>query len=286
MNPDNSTVRLRRILVPLDASAHSRAALEAAIELAEAIGAEISGLYVEDSDLLELCRYPFAREVGMFPAGCRRLETAELERDFRIQADTIRRMMAMLAEKRAIHWSLSVRRGRVAAEILALAASSDLIVMGRMGHSMAGTRHLGSTVRRLIEQGRGMALLLKEGLQLKAPVLTLYTGSTLSRRAVEMAGRLARAAGGAMEVLIPASSGAEWETLRHAVLSTAAADPDMEGVRIAFRRIRANVAAALVTVLAAEYRQPIVLPVDAIDGDAEAIRDLLDRVHNPVLLVR
>ncbi len=285
MNPDNSTLRLRRILVPLDASAHSRAALEAAIQLAEAMGAEISGLYVEDTDLLELCRYPFAREIGMFPAGCRRLETIDLERDFRVQAETIHRMMAMLAEKSAIHWSFMVRRGRVATEILSLATSTDLIVMGRMGRSMAGAP-LGSTASRLIENGRGMALLLKEGLRLRAPVLTLYTGSALSRRAVEMAGRLARAAGGAMEVLIPASDSAQWESLRDAVLSATAADPDMEGVRIVFRRIQTNVAAALVTILLAEYRQPIVLPVDAIDGDAEAIRRLLNRIDNPVLLVQ
>lgn len=285
MNPDNSTVRLRRILVPMDASAHSRAALEAAVQLAEAIGAEISGLYVEDADLLEVCRYPFAREIGMFPAGCRRLETSDLERDFRIQAETLRRTVAMLAEKRAIHWSFIVRRGRVAAEILSLATSSDLIVMGRTGRSMAGAS-LGSTASRLIEHGRGMALLLKEGLRLRDPVLTLYTGSALSKRAVEMAGRLARATGGSMEVLIPASTDPEWETLRDNVLAAAAADADMEGVRIAFRRIQTNVAAALVTILLAEYRQPVVLPVDAMDGDAETIRRLLARIENPVLLVQ
>jgi nucleotide-binding universal stress UspA family protein len=285
VNPDNSTVSLRRILVPLDASAHSRAALEAAIQLAEAIGAEISGLYVEDADLLEVCRYPFAREIGMFPAESRRLESADLERDFRIQAERIRRMMALLTENRAIHWSLTVRRGQVAREILALATSADLVVMGRLGCSMSGGR-LGSTVNRLIEAGRGMALLLKEGLRLHAPVITVYTGSALSKRAGEMARRLAQAAGGTMEVLIPASGDAEFEILREEVLSAAAADPDMEGMRIAFRRIRTDVAAALINVLRAEYRQPVVLPVDAIDGDAETVQSLLGRIDNPVLLVQ
>jgi 5-methylcytosine-specific restriction endonuclease McrBC GTP-binding regulatory subunit McrB len=60
----------------------------------------------------------------------------------------------------------------------------------------------------------------------------------------------------------------------------------MEGVHIAFRRIQTNVAAALVTILLAEYRQPVVLPVDAMDGDAETIRRLLARIENPVLLVQ
>jgi nucleotide-binding universal stress UspA family protein len=285
VNPNHSTVDLRRILVPLDASAHSRAALEAAIQLAEAIGAEISGLYVEDTDLLEVCRYPFAREIGMFPAVCRRLEITDLERDFRIQAETIRRMMAMLAEKKAIHWSFMVRRGRVATEILSLATSTDLIVMGRVGCSMTGNR-LGSTVSRLIEHGHGMALLLKEGLHLYAAVITVFTGSILSKRAVEMAGRLARVAGGTMEVLIPAAGDPEFKILRDAALSVAAAIVEKGDIRIAFRHIRTDVATALITALRAEYRQTMVLPVDAIDGDAQTIQHLLDRFENPVLLIQ
>jgi hypothetical protein len=46
------------------------------------------------------------------------------------------------------------------------------------------------------------------------------------------------------------------------------------------------VAPALVTVLRAEYRQPLVLPVDTIDGEAEAIQRLINRIDNPILLVR
>ncbi len=285
MNPESKTIALRRILVPLDASAHSRAALEAAIQLAVAIGAEISGLYVEDTDLLELCRYPFAREIAMFPAPSRRLESDALERDFRIQAEKIRRMMALLTQNAPVNWSLTVRRGRVATEILALAPSADLVVLGRLGRSMTGAR-LGSTVSRLIEAGRGMALILKEGLRLFSPVITVYTGSRLSQQAVAMAFRLARAAEGSVEVLIPAAAEPEFEKLRDQVLALAEAQPDMERMRVAFRRIRTNVADALVRALQAEYRQPIVLPVDAIDGEAEAVQKLINRIDNPVLLVQ
>jgi hypothetical protein len=120
-----------------------------------------------------------------------------------------------MAEKRAIDWSFNVRRGRVATEILSLATSTDLIVMGRMGRSMTGDR-LDSTASRLIEHGRGMALLLNEGLRLYTSVIMLLKGSILSKRAVEMAGLVVWAAGGAMGVLIPAPNEAEFKTLRDA----------------------------------------------------------------------
>ncbi len=285
MSPGNRVVRLRRILVPLDTSAHSRAALEAAAHLAGAIGAELSGLYVEDADLLEICRYPFAREIGMLPARSRRLESDALERDFRIQAEQIRRMMALLARDTEISWSLNVRRGRVATEILEQAPSADLVVLGRTGRSLTGTR-IGSTVRRLIEQGRAMTLILKEGIRLRAPVITVYNGSALSRHAVQIAGRIALAVGGEMEVLIPARTEDEFEERRNEILADAEADSRFQGQTLRFRRIRTNVAAALVTVLSAEYRQPIVLPVDTINGDAELIERLLHRIDNPVLLVQ
>ncbi|MFP4531131.1 MAG: universal stress protein [Desulfobacterales bacterium] len=285
MSPENKHIPLRRILVPLDASAHSRAALEAAAKLAASMGAELSGLYVEDAELLDLCRYPFAREVGLMPARTRQLESADLERDFRIQAEQIRRMLAMLADASDINWSLTVRRGRVLAEILDQAASADLTVLGRVGRKLSSAS-MGSTVRHLIEQSRGMTLILQAGFQLVSPVLTVYDGSEQSLRAVSIAISLARAAGGNMEILIPAQTEEEFSRLRDELLTAAEISPQTQGMKLRFRRIRTEVAPALVTVLRAEYRQPVVLPVDTIDGEAAAIQRLINRIDNPVLLVR
>jgi nucleotide-binding universal stress UspA family protein len=53
---------IRRILVALDASPHSFAALEAAAHLAAHLEAELFGLYVEDENLL--------RGADRFPVKC------------------------------------------------------------------------------------------------------------------------------------------------------------------------------------------------------------------------
>ena len=63
-----------RIVVALDASPNSVAALRAGAELASLLGVDLEGLFVEDIDLVRLCGLPYRQEVGSFncfraPAG-------------------------------------------------------------------------------------------------------------------------------------------------------------------------------------------------------------------------
>ena len=52
-----------RVLVAVDASAASLLALELAADLAAALRASLTGLYVEEEDLLHAAGLPFARRV-------------------------------------------------------------------------------------------------------------------------------------------------------------------------------------------------------------------------------
>ena len=52
MTEDRRHLAIRRILVALDTSPHSQAAMEAAIELAARFEAELAGMFVEDVNLL------------------------------------------------------------------------------------------------------------------------------------------------------------------------------------------------------------------------------------------
>ncbi len=72
----------QRILVALDASSDSRAAVEAAVNLAARFNAELTGIYVEDENLLRLADLPFVQEVGHFSATCRHINHVDLERQF------------------------------------------------------------------------------------------------------------------------------------------------------------------------------------------------------------
>ena len=63
MNESEPNLAIRRILIALDASTHSLAALHAAAEMAANMQAELIGLFVEDENLLHLAGLPFAQEV-------------------------------------------------------------------------------------------------------------------------------------------------------------------------------------------------------------------------------
>ncbi|NOZ29507.1 MAG: universal stress protein [Chloroflexi bacterium] len=182
---------IRRILVALDASPHSLAALEAAAELAARLEAELLGLFVEDINLLRLAGFPFAREVGSLSATPRPLDSQHIERELRAQADRARRAMARVAGRARVRWSFRVVRGQVASEVLAAASEADLVSLGKAGWSWTVRGEMGSTARWVFSQVRCHALLARQGGRLGAPMVVLYDGSPSAQRALETAASLA-----------------------------------------------------------------------------------------------
>jgi nucleotide-binding universal stress UspA family protein len=202
MNDRELEPTIRRILVALDASLHSRAALEAAFELAEALNAEIVGIFVEDVNLLRLAELPFAREVG-YPSGTDRpLDSLSMERELRIQAEQARQTLAGLAVRRQVRWSFRVVRGRVAAELLTAAQEADLLALGRASWASTRLVPLGATARMVVAQASGPVLLLQHGHAICQPVQLVYDGSPAARRALSTAAQLAVLAGGTLNVMV------------------------------------------------------------------------------------
>ena len=122
------TKRIRRVIVGLDPAAQSRALLEAAVELAGQMQAEILGLFVENQDLLHFAGLPFAREVGFESATRRALDIESMERSLRALAREARQALESAAEGTQVQWSFRVVRGAPAAELLAAAEESDLVI--------------------------------------------------------------------------------------------------------------------------------------------------------------
>ena len=84
----------RRILVGLDSSPASLAALHAALRLAVELDAEIDALYVEDANMLRFAGLPFTRIIDAWSAGPREVEPPDVERALRLQAQRVRRHLA------------------------------------------------------------------------------------------------------------------------------------------------------------------------------------------------
>jgi nucleotide-binding universal stress UspA family protein len=189
MNEIAPAPRSRHILVALDASPHSVAALRAAAELAALMEAELEGLFIEDINLLRLCGLPFGQEIGSYSGVARRLDNAGVERQLRALADTIHTVMARITAPSAVPWRFSVRRGPVVNELLNAAQEAALVSLGRAGHSHR--KSLGSTARALVEQSHSPLLLLSETSKLVYPLTAIYTGSPGTQRALRWLATLA-----------------------------------------------------------------------------------------------
>lgn len=148
-----------RVLVLIDGSRMSYAALEAAADIAGERGADILGVFVEELDLVRSAGYGFSREVGLVSGTSRPLDPGILEQRMRRLAAHARAALASAVKHRGGRAVLSVARGHVIDEVLALAGPEDLLVLGRAGwSSTAGTR-LGSTARGLVRRSPGQVLL-------------------------------------------------------------------------------------------------------------------------------
>lgn len=124
---------IRRILVALDASAASLAALESAAALAARFEAELLGLFVEDINLLRLAGLPFARELSYVQGLARRLEAPDVERAMRVRARLAQEAFARVVTRLSLRSSFRVVRGQVVAELLRAATQADLIALGTCG---------------------------------------------------------------------------------------------------------------------------------------------------------
>ena len=119
---------MRRIIVRQQARSPDESLLRAVAAVAARLDTEISGLFIEDIDLLNLAGMPFAAEV-CFPAATRRcMDVASTERSLRGLADRARRALESIAQEESLRTSFRVARGSPLAEMLAAAAESDVVI--------------------------------------------------------------------------------------------------------------------------------------------------------------
>jgi nucleotide-binding universal stress UspA family protein len=196
----------QRIVVALDSSPASRAALEAAGRLAARLHAELVGLFVEDVNLLRLAKLSLASHYSLSSGSDMRLDTPALESQFRALAERAREALETLAARLAVHVSFHVARGSVTTELLSATAEGDLLILGRAGHSLVRRERLGGTARSAAREAPGPVLLLPQGASLDGPVVVVQESRLGGRVALETAAALAQALGEELVVLAAARS--------------------------------------------------------------------------------
>lgn len=280
MSEQEDELTIRRILVALDASHHSLAALRAAVELASRLEAEVRGLFVEDVNLLRVAALPMARELQFPFNATARLNPARMERQLRAQAEQARQALASVCRKEQITWSFHVARGDVVSEVLEAAAEADLLSLGTASRPVLRRRRTGSTARAVATQTTRSVLLIPRDADLCRPVVVPHDGSPAVRRALTLAARLAEHLGGYLSVLVLADTTTASERLQSQIGDWTSG----QELVVRYRELPGTGVRTLIDGVRTEGTGTLVLSRAILPADE--IGMLLDEAECPVLLVR
>ncbi|MBP6469439.1 MAG: universal stress protein [Chloroflexi bacterium] len=274
-------MKIQRILVALDASPHSLAALEAAIDLAERLDAELQGLFIEDINLLRLAQLPFARELRYPLPGSQKVDTLHMEEQLRGQAAQAQRLLQQLAEERKIKHSFTVVRGVVASSLLQATLESDLLVLGRTSHTLIRTGRLGSTAQTAVTHAERSVLLVHPKADLSRPPLLIYDGSTAAERVLSVATSITPRNGRLYILLYLPDIDTAQNAIDH--IETALTERQIEAV---YRRLYGVQAQDLIDFINESENSLLILSDQYKQFSSALIRHLAEDLTCPVLVVR
>lgn len=273
---------LGRILVALDTSAHGRAALTGAAALAAELRAELLGLFVEDANLLRLASLPFVGQAAWGLAAEDTRDEERMSRALRAEASRLRQLLETEAERLHLRWSFEVTRGAVAHELIEAAERVDLVVMGTAGRNPMTGASLGSTARTVARLAPRSVAFLRPGVTPGRPVAVLYDGSEAARRALDLAGRLAREDGQNLIALLPADAPGG----RAALARELEARLRTGGLQARVRELPPDGPEALAATVRAAGGRLLVLPAGHALCEEGPLAALLDRAGCPVVIAR
>ncbi|HXQ24975.1 MAG TPA: universal stress protein [Candidatus Acidoferrales bacterium] len=281
MNDPSRLFPIRRILVAIDASPDSWAALDAAAELAAETEAEILGLFVEDINLLRLAESPYAREIVYPTAAGAPLDRARMESQLRAHSAQAEKAVAAAGRREEVRWSFRSIRGDVIAEIRAAAGEADLLAIGRSAWSFGLQARVSATALELAKSATPVLLLSERGLPANARVVVHYDGSAGSQRALAAATQLKRSQRNGMTVLVAAPDAEAALKLQKEV------EPSIRDAKIEvkYRRVRLSDQADLLRALSAESPALFVSGTRIPDGGQGALERVLRQTDVSLLLL-
>ncbi len=207
---------MARIVVGFDSTA-SEALVAAAARLAQALGSEVVGVFVEAPAALHLAELPFAVLVE-HSGRVQSLDAERVQRLWRVAATRAESELSRAAERENVRVSFRVRRGQFLGELEAVAEERDVIVIDA-GRALPRRHRAHGSVAVASERPESILPLLDlahsvqpaerllalvptscraaaeawshaRALPLRIAVLTDFTPANVARRAAELGGRL------------------------------------------------------------------------------------------------
>lgn len=279
MNQESKLQDIHRILVALDASPASLAALDLAADLAERYQAELLGIFVEDINLLRSAELPFTMEFRHYSQTSSHLDSRQIERELQAQARRVENILAGIARKANLRWSFLKSRGVIHGELLDAARGTDLIILGKTGWS--GRRQIGSTARNIAVQSTIQSLIMLRKVRPGTPIMVAYDGSAASQKALITA-QLISSKDIPLIVLLVADDPQQAQELEEDVVARTA----QMDLQVEFRHTGEFKGDRLSHMAMINGCDVVVMPVESQSFDAEALVEILNEADCAVLLVR
>jgi len=127
--PDTGKLPYRRLLLGFNHHAECRAVFDFAADVSRIADAELTGIFVEDQDLLDMSRLPFSMELLAASRQTRNLDFESIERDLRAIAMQMQNALRKLAERAQRHYSFHTVRGHLLRTLVSQADPGDLILL-------------------------------------------------------------------------------------------------------------------------------------------------------------
>lgn len=270
---------IRRILLAIDGSPHSLAAMQAAVDLSAGLDAELVAAFVEDLNLLRMAELPIASEVSRYTASIRRLQPERIRRQLKAQASRARAALARQARRQAVAWQFIVLQGDISLELLARAEGADLMILGKAGWSKA--RRMGSTARLIVRRAPGFVMVIQQGVRWSKPVLLVYDGSEAAQRGLDVARVLSEQSGQTLSVMTVARDEVGAGRLQQSVVDALGRD----AADVSFFKVLAARSVDLAR-LVEHMDCLLIVPADLPGLAGEPLIDFLDGLEGPVMVLR
>lgn len=154
----------RQILVALDSCNDSRPALLVAGEMAAALRAELSGLFIEDEELANVASLPFSRVIHSYSGASANLDLTSLRRQMRVKSNRVRQALEQSASQWQVEHSFRIIRGKIGDVLLDQAKGADLVSIGSRNWRLGGSMRLGECACLITQQvGKSVLLLPSNG---------------------------------------------------------------------------------------------------------------------------
>lgn len=188
---DDNSAKRTEILVALDHSVYSRAALASAVSIAKLLEGKIHGLFVHDIRWLQVSRLRSHSVVDELTGRISSGESGDVSKEIRELEKTIKDHFEFISRQHELSHSWSSVKGVVAEKILEEAKHSDIITIGSRGRSYSKKNKLGSTALEIIRRAGKPVLVLQKHQNFGYPPAAVFDGSDRSVAGIEMASEIA-----------------------------------------------------------------------------------------------